>query len=182
MQRLRPVQQFAKECHRGRWSVSDFPSRIGARVVVDQNATGGHILGMACRSDRGAVIGLDERIFGTRLYVPVLAHEVSHLLLGGSGTFQCSSTAVCGSSEQDAWFGAAMLAVSARLLRRIDRGTMSPMDIAARCSVPLEMVNLAWAVHAALDDHLAVSVHAAHVALTLWEDWLDRATHAPLII
>lgn len=112
------------------------------------------------------------------MYVPVLAHEVSHLIIGANGIWLCSQS-LHSSIERYAWFGSALLAISEPIMRKFRDGNLLAEDIAAECVVPLEFVNLRYAVQDALGSDLPLHQHAANMALDRWLQYLDKAFEHP---
>ena len=127
VQTLSAVTRFARAWHRGQWSIGDLPRVINAEMFVELGSGG--ILGISCRSGDRAIIGIDERVVGTPLYVPVLAHECAHLIIDTAGVHGCTG-AVTSKAEQLAWFGATLLAIPDKAIAAYERGERLPRDIA----------------------------------------------------
>lgn len=179
---LAQVARFARQHHRRQWSVTQFVSSIGASLIFAP-IEGGRIPGISCRAGTMTVIGIDERLVGTRFYVPVLAHEITHLILGSTGVWLCAPygahTRVAESwtspTERNAWFGAALLAVDRKRIAQFKDGEALPEDIATECMVPVEFVNFAYSVHQAVESELPLHLRAANIA---YERWMTYTTSA----
>jgi hypothetical protein len=179
---LAAVTRFARQHHRKQWSVTQFVASVQARLCFAP-IEGGRIPGISCRSGTTVVIGIDEAILGTGLYVPILAHELSHLILESTGIWLCApfgSTSRVAESwtspiERNAWFGAALLSISRRHITRFKQGSALPEDIATQCMCPAEFFNFAYAVHAAMDNEMPVNLHAANLAYDRWMIYMTAA-------
>lgn len=184
MNDLSPVLRFARRHQRGAWSASLFPSALPARLVVEP-VYGGRIPGASCRSvDGGLSIAIDKALEMTDLYIPVLTHEVSHLLCAQTrGVWFCAPfgdpshnpDAWTSGAEKTAWYGAALLAIDDARMARFRAGQALADDIAADCRVPVELVNLRYAVVDALKSTLPIHQHALSMAYQRWMAFLGPA-------
>lgn len=180
---LAAVTRFARLHHKRTWSVTGFVGAIAAALYIAP-VEGGRIPGISCRAGTMSMIGIDESLLGTGFYVPVLAHEITHLLLETAGAiWLCapfgSRSRVAESwtspSERNAWFGAALLAISRQHIARFKGGLAMPEDIATECMCPSEFVNFAYAVHQALDDEMPINLLAANAAYERWMEFMTGA-------
>lgn len=98
---------YAVQVHRRVWCVTLLPAELGARRFDREVAPS--LLGVSMQKGGRRAIGINDRIKGTPLEVPVIAHECAHLLLGHDEGF-CLPAAPSSRQEHDAWLGAALLA------------------------------------------------------------------------
>jgi hypothetical protein len=170
MKELLPVARVARTLHRGQWSASTLPDLIGACLVVEP-ILGLNLLGISCKTKDALSIAINDRLVGSDRYLPVLGHEVAHLLLHDEGIHPCIVEAPS-APERFAWFGGALLTISEAMMQAFKQGAMLPEDIATECLVPLPFVELRYALSGAMRSPSPMARHAANLALDRWLEFL----------
>lgn len=145
MRSLEQLRAFAQDWHARRRDRDHLSAALGAELIVRPG--GRKVLGFAVALGSIRQVVLNQRLTGSRLQTPVLAHECAHLLLGVQGVSLCVSGQQVGREERNAWAGAAFLAVPGDA---IPRERSARRDLAALLDVPVELVDL----RAALTDYL----------------------------
>jgi hypothetical protein len=125
------VEVFAREFQAGPWSLAELPGWLDARVVHQPGEPS--VLGAVIQLYGQLWVGLNERIVGTPLEWPVLAHECGHVLLGLE-SFE-AGMAFCVDQwprfcETDAWLAGARLCVDEGQLLALQDGSASIEEIA----------------------------------------------------
>ena len=145
MSPLELLRMYAARWHDRSRDLDALSAELGAELIVRPG--GRKVLGFVVAVGRIRQVVLNERLVGSSLRRPVLAHECAHLLLGIEGVSLCSSVQHPGRDERNAWAGAALLAIPDDT---IPRRQSARVDLAASLGVPVELVDL----RAALTEHL----------------------------
>lgn len=138
---LEGLRSFASEWQRKPWAIMALPTEIGARVIYEEGDP--LVLGVAVTARakrRACTIGLNKLVLQSPLYLPVLAHECAHCVLGHSAGL-CENGWIRSQVEQAAWFGGAFLAVSEAQCH------LTIETLAEQNSIPLQFAALGLAVH-----------------------------------
>jgi hypothetical protein len=137
MRSLELLRTFAVRWHDRTRDLNKLYAELGAELVVRPG--GRKVLGFVVDLAGIRQIVLNQRLVGSPLRTPVLAHECAHLILGVDGVSLCANARHPSRDERNAWAGAALLAVP---------GDTTPPDrsarrkLAASLDVPVELVDL----------------------------------------
>ncbi len=146
MSSLELLRAYATRWHHRRRDLDALSAELGAELIVRPG--GRKVLGFVVAVAGIRQVVLNERLVGSPLRTPVLAHECAHLILGVQGVSLCSSVQYPGRDERNAWAGAAMLAIPDDT---IPRRQSARVDLAASLGVPVELVDLRAALTEYLD-------------------------------
>jgi hypothetical protein len=145
MHSLELLQAFAVGWHARGSDLNALYDELGAELIVRPG--GRKVLGFVVALEGIRQVVLSERLTGTSLRNPVLAHECAHLLIGVQGVSLCARTPRPGSAERDAWAGAALLAVPDGA---IPTGPTERRELANALNVPVALLDLRAALNAYL--------------------------------
>ncbi len=120
-------------------------------------------------SERGTIM-LNRDIRDTDLEVPVLCHEIGHLLLKHEYMHPCLSCGCTTTGEIRAWFVAAMLAIPQVAVNNLRKGRAFPDMVASRYRVPEQLVALRYGMQWRGDDPLSQNVRQTQ--MDRWLSWL----------
>lgn len=131
----RRIAKYIDDWHHDEWCVAQLPGRL--RAILGDVACGPSILG-AChvRTDR-SVIAMNSGLVGSWFWVPILAHECAHVMLGKLGVWECVQGLQVSKPERQVWNIAAALAIPERAIEQA-----CAQDIARSYMLPLEFVRL----------------------------------------
>ena len=146
MRSLELLHAFAVCWHGRGHDLNELYDELGAELIVRPG--GRKVLGFVVALEGIRQVVLNDRLTGTALRNPVLAHECAHLVLGVQGISLCARTSRPDNTERIAWAGAALLAVPDGA---IPPGRAGRRDLAHALNVPVELVDLRAALNAYLD-------------------------------
>ena len=174
MRSLELLRAFAACWHDRGSDLDELYDELGAELIVRPG--GRKVLGFVVALDGVRQVVLNQRLTGTSLRNPVLAHECAHLLVGIQGVNLCARTPRPDIKERNAWAGAALLAVPDVA---IPPGRPGRRDLADTLNVPVELVDLRAALNAYLDSTTPSPLDAHRDldgAFGRWYDYFDRAS------
>lgn len=172
---MQAAELFAREWQAGEWCLSGLPALLGLDLIRFHD--GGELFGVAFV--RKGIVGLSDRLDDSPMYLPVLGHECGHVLLDQGVTRFCDATWRPARSETLAWMAAGRLSISAGQVQQIDRGHLTPGDLATVNGVPAELIAVGRAVEHWLSGR-ARSADELCAAMRVWSARMRVLVH-PLL-
>lgn len=133
--RLARIERFIRRWHKKPWSVATLPEELGA--VVNSISARWKILGCCDVRKQRSLIFINRALDDTVYFVPVLAHECAHVLIGLRGYHGCTD------DEIDVWRLAARLAVPDVVVGSFWSGAITEQSLARDYSLPLSFIRFA---------------------------------------
>ena len=172
MHSLELLRAFAVAWHNRSRDLNELYTELGADLI--ERPGGRKVLGFVVALDGLREIVLNERLTGSRLRAPVLAHECAHLILGVEGVSLCTNALRPSRNERNAWAGAALLAVPGDT---IPCSRSARRELAASLDVPVQLVDLRAALTEYLDSPEPRTISAyRHLSHTL-QRWYVHFEH-----
>jgi hypothetical protein len=166
MRSLELLRAFAVGWHSRSRDLNELYAELGADLI--ERPGGRKVLGFVVALAGLRQIVLNQRLNGSPLRVPVLAHECAHLILGVEGISLCANDLRPSRDERNAWAGAALLAVPGDAL---PRSRTARRQLAASLNVPVQLVDLRAALTECLDRPQPPPVHAYRRLSSAFERW-----------
>ena len=174
MRSLELLRAFAIGWHNRDRDLNELYTQLGADLI--ERPGGRKVLGFVVAFGGLRQVVLNERLLGSSLRKPVLAHECAHLILGVEGVSLCTTDLRPSRDERNAWAGAALLAVPGDT---IPRSRVARRDLAASLDVPVQLVDLRATLGEYLDTAQPRSVSTYRrlsSALQCWYVHFDQAS------
>lgn len=147
------VTTFLEQWHASEWSVATLPYDLG--VKVRENRRGRRTFARCVSVGNEREITLHPKLFCATLYIPILAHECSHLLLDHEGTHPCRPDEILDETERLTWLVAAHVAVPASVADDIRAGERCIRTVARDYGLPLTFVAVRVFGELAMDPWIA---------------------------
>lgn len=135
MTRSARIERFLRRWHAKAWTIATLPDELGA--VLNSISPRWNVLGCCDVRKRRSLIFVNRSLHETPYWIPVLAHECAHVLIGLRGYHGCTD------DEIDVWRLAARLAVPDAIVQDYWRGKTIEATVAQEYDLPLSFVRFA---------------------------------------